>query len=151
MKKETFGLYLVALLIIMGHPAQAQRTKVISLQKTACYGTCPIFVMDIYSNCKVILEAEKFVNVGEGTFKSKLTRGQMDTLKQKFEKSEFFEFEESYSSNVTDLPTTFLYYNNGSQDMKIEMYGDRPAKLEGLDAYLMELMGNLKWKNVKSK
>ena len=37
------------------------KTKIISLEKTACFGTCPIFTINIFNNGEVIYYGKKFV------------------------------------------------------------------------------------------
>jgi|GEM_PF-3609845 len=45
------------------------KTKIISLEKTACFGTCPIFTINIFNNGEVIYYGKKFVKICRTSFK----------------------------------------------------------------------------------
>lgn len=143
-------LLFFSLIICFEKSAFAQRKKVIGVQKTACFGACPVYTMDIMSNCKVILRAEKFLEMGSGEFKSKLSRDQYEELIQAFRQIDFFELNEVYSSNVSDLPTTYFYFKDKSEAKVIEVYGDWPDALTKLDQKLSILIDDLNWKKVSS-
>lgn len=141
---------LLSLIIYFENPAFAQRKKVIGIQKTACYGACPVYTMNIMSNCQVILQAEKFLEIGTGDFKSKLSRIQYEELIEVFRQIEFFKLDEIYSSNVSDLPTTYFFFKDKGEAKTIEVYGDWPDALTKLDQKLSSLIDDLKWKKVSS-
>lgn len=122
------------------------QTKVIGLQKTSCYGACPVFTLDIYSNCKVNLKAEKFLELGDGIFTSKLSKSQLDELINVFQSNNYFELNELYQSKALDLPTTYFFFSDTSASKTIEVYGDWPEELILIDKHLMRLIGELNWK-----
>jgi len=128
----------------------SQKNKVIGIKKTACYGSCPVYSMDILRNCKVILNAEQFLQVGQGKFKSKLTKRQFDDLISDFKHSGFFELNDFYRSNTSDLPTTFFYFKNQNNAKTIEVYGKWPEELKALEKKLDLLIDELKWKKVSN-
>lgn len=139
---------LLSLLILFEKTAFAQKKKVIGIQKTACFGACPVYSMDILNNCKVILQAEKFLEMGAGEFKSKLSKTKYEELIQAFRESSYLEMDEIYKSNVSDLPTTFFYFRDNGEAKTIEVYGDWPDDLTALDKKLTALIDELKWKKV---
>ena len=138
------------MLILFEKPAFAQKKKVIGIQKTACYGACPVYTMDILNNCKVILRAEKFLEMGAGEFKSRLSKIKYEELIHAFRQSGFFELDEIYRSNVSDLPTTYFYFKDNGEAKTIEVYGKWPDDLTALDKKLTALIDELKWKKVSN-
>lgn len=148
MKILTSILFFSFLIIGFENPAFGQKKKVIGIQKTSCYGACPVYTMDILSNCKVILRAERFLEMGSGEFKSKLSRSQYEELIQAFRQSGFLALDEIYRSNVSDLPTTYFYFKDKDNAKTIEVYGRWPDELTVLDKKLTALIDDLKWKKV---
>ena len=141
---------MVSVLLWFEIPVFAQKKKVIGIQKTSCFGACPVYSMDILSNCKVILRSEKFLEIGTGDFKSKLSRIQYEELIEAFRQIGFFKLDEIYSSNVSDLPTTYFFFKDKGEAKTIEVYGDWPDALTKLDQKLSTLIDDLKWKKVNN-
>lgn len=123
--------------------------KMITLQKTACFGTCPVYTLDIYSNQEVNLMAEQFVGVGQGVFQLRLTQSEYDQIIEQFKRSEFFGFENRYRAQVSDLPTIFLTFSDGSRSKTIELYGAGPAALHQLVDSLQNMVDRGDWKKGK--
>lgn len=144
-------IVLLSLFALVQKSAFGQKKRVIGLQKTSCYGACPVFSLDIFSNCKVILKAEKFMDLGEGTFSSKVSKSQLGELKAQFEKANYFSLNDRYHAKATDLPTTYFYFANENESKRIEVYGDWPEKLEEVDQRLNKLISQLSWKKAKTK
>ncbi len=141
---------LFSLILWLEKPAFAQKKKVIGIQKTSCYGACPVYTMDILSNCKVILRSEKFLEIGPGVFKSKLSKNQYEELIDSFRKANYFGLDEIYSSKVSDLPTTYFFFEDNGTAKTIEVYGKWPEALVDVDKQLTDLIAELKWKKVSS-
>ena len=59
---------------------------VISIRKTPCYGTCPAYEMQIYSDLSVKLKGERFLDL-IGEFESTLSPERMAQLKQAFDEA----------------------------------------------------------------
>lgn len=127
-------------------PAWSQKIKVFSIQKTACLGPCPVYTIDVYSNGKVILCADKFVSLGEGRFKAHLSKDKIAELRQQFEEADFLALPDEPHVLQPDLPTTIIYYNNGSKNNRIVLYGSKSDKLIHLDAALSSLLDSEKWR-----
>ena len=125
--------------------------KIITLQKTACYGACPVYTLDIYANREVNLSAERFVGVGEGEFHLKLSQAAYSQITRQFANSNFFSFNDRYRANVSDLPTIFLTFSNGDERKTIELYGSGPEALHQLAGSLQHLVDSSDWKPKKTK
>lgn len=141
-------LWLVPILLFTNCKAPE---KIISLQKTACFGACPVYTLDIYTNQKVSLSAERFVEVGQGAFQRKLTHSEYSQIVQQFKESNFFGFEDQYRAQVSDLPTILLTFSDGARTKTIELYGAGPAVLHQLVDSLQTMVDNAKWKRLKVK
>ncbi|MEM7549611.1 MAG: DUF6438 domain-containing protein [Bacteroidota bacterium] len=143
----TFWLLIVAML-----STTVQKDEpylVVSLTKTQCFGTCPAFDFELYSDCTVKYEGKAHVNQ-IGSFESKIKRKTYLEIVNQFEDSEFFQFQDRYYKEITDLPTTYIYYNDGGQDKKIMDYYGAPEKLKALEQSVDDLIETISWKKVSS-
>jgi hypothetical protein len=67
----------------------------ITLERTACYGTCPIYKITISAGGTVVFEGRRFVKK-VGTVKSAVSQEQLRELLAAFEKINYFELRDRY-------------------------------------------------------
>lgn len=117
-------------------------TKVVfSLEKTACYGTCPVFKMTIFENDSLVFEGERFVG-SLGIHSQKIATGTVEQLKATFREAHFFNFQKEYRANISDLPTTYIAFYDKSQALKITDYHGSPESLKKLEQLLIDLVAD---------
>ena len=121
---------------------------VISMKKTPCMGPCPDFDLTIYKNGFVELDARQHLDL-TGKFTSNVSEEFLNELIGKFEENNFESFKDSYVSNKTDLPTTFITFQKEGFKKKIEDYDGAPKNLKDLEKAVEALISELKWKAVK--
>lgn len=122
-----------------------QPQLVLSIETTPCFGQCPVFEFKIYSNCKATYIGKSHVKM-EGEWHSKLSLKQYRSLRDTFNESNYFGFDDRYTAEITDLPTTYIYYTDGNQKKKIMDYYDAPEELKMLEEKVYDLIENLNWK-----
>ena len=123
---------------------------VISMKKTPCYGTCPVYEIKIFTNHKASLIAERNLpHIGEYT--AIVPTEKYNELVDAFSNSSFFEFEDSYVAGITDLPTTFIYFSNQRRSKKIKDYYGSPQELKDLETMVAKLLDELQWKEETEK
>lgn len=127
---------------------QTADNAVIIIQKTPCFGTCPEYEMMIFNDRTVFIDARQHLPI-KGKFRSELSQAKYQELIEMFENSSFFDFEDRYTSNITDLPTTYLTYRNESQAKKIMDYHGAPQELKALENAVHDIIAALDWKEVK--
>ncbi len=122
---------------------------VVYLQRTACFGVCPIYVLSIYENGTVIYEGEKFVDK-EGKFRAMITKEAIQKIQEKALSIDYFKMNEVYDNpNVTDLPSTITALQ---QDLDFKVVVNRyeaPQPLNSLESYIDELVENLNWEKLE--
>ena len=123
----------------------SQLNKEIEMGKSPCFGTCPYYTLTIYEKGIASFEGKKDVDK-MGMHTKKLTSKEYEGIKRAFESSNFFELQDEYPSNVSDLPkTTITYHKNGkSKSVK----GDdmsRPSIVLGLDNLLSQIAMSDGW------
>ncbi len=107
---------------------------IISLQKTACFGTCPIYKIEIFSDGSGIYTGTRFVeNIGITKFS--LSETQLNLILTKAEAIGFTSMKEEYSEPISDLPTTFIQI----KDKRIRDYTGAPKTLKNLENLIDQL------------
>ncbi len=119
-------------------------SPIITQQATPCFGSCPVYTINIYENGTVTLEAEQFLKI-KGYFRSKLKQSELERLIALFD-SEIFELKDQYTAQVSDMPTIYLSFNHQGRQKKIEDYYGAPESLKKLEAEVFSLVSKLKWK-----
>ena len=93
-------------------PLQGQTSiasPVVTLKRTHCFGTCPVYELSVFADGTVEWNGKQYVGtVGEAS--AMLSKQQVDDLIQTLAASRFSTFQNSYKSQTTDLPTTFLTF-----------------------------------------
>ncbi|MEM9300124.1 MAG: DUF6438 domain-containing protein [Bacteroidota bacterium] len=145
-------IYLVLSLLVINLLPSCNATRSISsddlvfeIEKTSCYGTCPVYTMTIYKDRTVILNAQQNLE-WEGVYMSELSDGRYNELINMFVKERFFEFQDRYTSNITDLPTTYVTFRHQGKSKKIMDYHQAPEALKTLEEELHGLIAELTWK-----
>lgn len=121
-----------------------ESTLVISMKKTACYGTCPVYEIQIYGDLSVKLKGEQHIDL-IGDFESSISQERLDQLKEKFREADFFSFEEKYWEAYTDLPTTYVYFNDDGKELQVMDYVGAPDSLKDLEKEVGMLLEELDW------
>ena len=107
---------------------------VISLERTACFGTCPIYKIEIFSDGSGIYTGIKFVK-NIGILKFQLSAAHVKKILDSATKINFSRLKDEYSKPITDLPTTYITIKN----KKIKDYAGGPKELKNLESLIDEL------------
>ncbi len=121
---------------------------VIEMEKTACYGRCPVYTIKIDSQGTGL-----FVGVEHteplGLYSFRLKKSEIDELHSAFEEIGFFGLEDRYYDNISDLPTTYLTYRKEGREKKIMDYHGAPPELKQLESRIQELVFSKKMRKVR--
>ena len=112
--------------------------KIISLEKTACFGRCPVFKIIIYSNGECLYNGIKFVKKS-GEYNLKINKREIDEILSQAKEIGFDNLKNEYSERITDLPTTYIMINN----KKIKDYYGAPTELKDLEKLIESMILNL--------
>ncbi len=126
---RTLFLFLFALFIVSAcktikpdvkHP-ENNGTLILSMERTPCFGRCPIYDIKLYENGLLVYNAKKFADTA-GCFYRVLSKQEINAVKEKFNNSVFFQLANQYPEDKrtpTDLPSCILFYNNGTAQKTI--------------------------------
>ena len=136
--KQTEGANAIAL-------KQFPKNAIGRIQRTACFGRCPIYTLTIYEDGTVIYLGQKWVEK-EGTYQTKIDLEVFQKLLDKANEIGYFELDDVYDSDqITDLPSTITTLR---QDENLKMVVNRyqgPDKLKGFEQYFDSLFEDVNW------
>jgi hypothetical protein len=131
-------------LLLFSTPSLAQTPEeepIITLERTSCFGTCPIYSVQIFEDGKVVYEGKHFVAV-EGRQVSKIPSEKIQELIHKFLTIDYFSLQDKYETIKNkdgtetvafDLPATYTSLRMGSRKKKIKDYFGTPDRLRELE------------------
>ena len=115
-----------------------QKELIISLEKTACFGRCPVYKIIIYNNGECLYNGIKFVKKS-GEYNLKINKREIDKILSQAKEIGFDNLKNEYSEMITDLPTTYIMINN----KKIKDYYGAPKELKELESLIESMILNL--------
>lgn len=115
---------------------------VITLERQACFGMCPIYSVQVYADGRVVYNGENHVEVtGEQT--AQIEPEQVELMLNTIETLGFFEWDEAYDTMyVTDMPSVITSATLNGTTHRINRYGGdntAPIALAYLE-YWIDLM-----------
>lgn len=125
--------------------------RVVTIQKTACYGKCPEYEFILNSNGDATYIGKKNVpRIGRYTAHAKA--GFIFAIKSEISEGDFFKMATIYPSNekiIKDLPDTYVMVSDNVQQIIIRNNHDAPAALIDFQSKIESMIEELEW--VKKK
>lgn len=130
------------LLLAASAPALAQESPYtrILMERTACYGTCPVYSVELRENGSVTYTGTQYVRVS-GTRRWTVDGPAVQALARDMERAGFFDWRDEYTAPVMDLPTTYVTLTAGGRTKKIKDYFGAPRGLKEIEARIDALSG----------
>ena len=121
---------------------------VITIERTNCFGDCPVYSAQIYADGAVVYTGKMFVKeTGERRFK--IPQEKLQELIKEFERVDYFSLKDKYDAEngmtVTDLPTTTTSLCLDGRKKKVVNYYGAPKKLFELEDKIDLLAGLYKF------
>jgi hypothetical protein len=135
------ALVSVAFAAACGHPAQTPEPVsnhgggsagphelLGSIERTACFGWCPVYKLTVYRDGAVEYEGEEYVKT-KGKATGTLAPDKFGELDRLFQSHDYFSLKDQYTAyEVTDNPSATTSYSFGGHTKRIEHYmGDSHA------------------------
>ena len=120
---------------------------VITMERTACFGTCPIYKLTIEGNGTVIYEGQDFVQV-KGEQSASLSSAQIQDLVSAFEQAQFFTLTDYINKDRTDSPSVITSITLNGKTKTVNHYdGDdsAPQALFDLESKIDEITNSKQW------
>jgi hypothetical protein len=125
----------------------------ITLERTSCYGTCPIYKLTVKRDGAVIYDGTQCVKV-TGHQLRKIPSEHFQQLVREIQRIGFFSLKDEYMSKhnpdgsievVTDLPTTITTVRAGKLRKRVKNYYGGPESLAALEKLIDKIAGSLTW------
>jgi hypothetical protein len=128
--------------MLVAPAARAQDPLRITMTRTACFGTCPVYTVTMRADGSVSYEGTSHVRV-TGKHAWTIEPIAVLTLARDIEKAGFFDMKDVYTAPVTDLPTTTVTLAMGARSKTIKDYHGAPAALKEIEAQIDKVSGAL--------
>ena len=124
--------------------ASVQGPIAITLERTACFGFCPVYTVTLRDDGTVTYRGTEHVKVS-GTHTWKIDPAAVRALAQEMQDEGFFALQDEYRSMVTDHPTVITSLSIGTRTKKVVDYVAGPPKLKDFEAKIDEIAGTRKY------
>jgi hypothetical protein len=135
---------------------QKTSDEAITLERTACFGTCPMYKLTIASDGDVTFVGQRFTRT-TGTAQGRISPNEFRRLVEEFEKINYFSLPDSFSPGtpqcprrITDMPSANTSIRWQGKTKSVAHYhgcGDAGVlqKLTALENKIDEVAGTQKW------
>ncbi len=135
---------LLMLMLVDGPPAGEEITE-IGLERTRCFGTCPVDEVIFQSDGTVRYVGKAHVDK-VGKYKGKIDPAEFEKLARMMDKNKFFELKDDYSKPITDHPSLITHAKRAKATKKVDNYADAgPKELKEIEKAVLKLSAEVKW------
>lgn len=116
--------------------AKNEAGPVLTFERTRCFGKCPAYVMQVFADGRVAYEGRRDVPV-MGTKEFKLPAATVADLLRTAQEAHFDQFQNRYSQNTSDLPSTVVTIRQPNGQLKtVSVEEGEPANVRMFITYL---------------
>lgn len=120
----------------------------IGLSRSACYGSCPVYSVEIAGDGTVTYEGGPYTVI-QGRHQAKVPRAALERLVAQAEAADFFALQPVYEASVTDMPAYTLTLSiDGRQHLVWDYLGREvgmPAAVTALEDEIDRVAGTGRW------
>jgi membrane dipeptidase len=121
-------------------PRQPAPPLEITLERTACFGMCPVYKVTLRGDGTVVYEGREFVRL-MGTRTWTVDPAAVAALAAEMQQAGYFDLQDSYDARVTDHPTIWTSLTAGGRTKRIKDYVSGPPKLKEIEAKIDQVAG----------
>lgn len=129
-------------------PTVGGQEVVMRLSRSACYGHCPVYTVEIRGDGTVRFEGEEFVAL-RGSHRSQVSPQAVQSLLELFREADFFSLDSRYVGNITDMPTQEVTLTIGGQTKTVLDYAGlmvgMPFGVARLEHAMDRIAGTRRW------
>lgn len=149
-----FWVALFALAALGTVPALAYRLgstpTEIALERTPCFGACPVYKVTLKPDGTVIYEGKRFVEK-LGRFEGRINEDDYANLAKATDTLGFWKFKDKYTAPITDMPSALVTIQQGEKSKTTDNYAGRgPAELWAIEQLIDKVVDGVReWKKVE--
>jgi hypothetical protein len=115
-----------------------------SLERTPCFGRCPAYLVKVYRSGRATLDGRSNAPLN-GAHRARVGKEIMERILSEAERIDFFALQDSYDSQVTDLPSTIVRVVSGTRDKQVVGRHRMPETFKGFAQLADSLLLPLPW------
>ncbi|MFT7333993.1 MAG: hypothetical protein ACI81S_002216 [Sphingobacteriales bacterium] len=125
---------------------EEEKTMLASIERTPCYGECPVYKMTIFTNGDALYEGRMNVEM-EGLHTGVLSRRSVKKIIELAEDIKFFDFDENYIDEyITDIPSTIVtFVKDGNRKTIRSNSFQTPKELISFQNFIDQMGKDAEW------
>ncbi len=124
-----------------------QDSLFVYLERTPCYGECPMYKFKIYNSGYAHYEGKRFVEK-LGTYETRLSAAVLNEIKAKVKDINYFGFKDQYPKTASDFPSVKTAIIIDGKRKEIMNGTGAPSALREFEKYLDSVKDGAEWKKV---
>ena len=132
---------------ILPIPTAPEVLLMAKINRTPCYGKCPVFTIELFNNGVVKYNGVAFVDK-KGIFTAKVTPEFIANIQSQAQSIKYLSLENKYPISpvvIADLPTTTTFIRIGGEGKQITNNFDAPRDLIDFENWLEHQFEQLNW------
>lgn len=121
--------------------------EVASIERTSCFGSCPIYKATFFDNGEVTYVGKNFVE-NIGTYTTLIPSEELEGIAQMVKDVNYFALEDAYPTPIADFPKTITSVSINGKKKSVLNGENAPRDLIGFERFLDGLLKNREWTKV---
>jgi len=121
--------------------------SIVVYSRGACFGTCPVYTLDIFENGYADYSGRNHTEK-MGLWRRKLSKAEMNRIKNAVSKSDFLSLKNEYKSMIADLPKTVFTFITKDTTKTISAKETMPDELKNLGTILYDIAEAGEWTTI---
>lgn len=122
----------------------SEKSEFATLERTACFGQCPIYKITLYSNGYVTYYGKNFVD-RMGMYEGKVGKAFLDKITALANKANYMSLENQYDSGVSDFARVITSFTSNGKTKTITRRHIGPQELIDYEKQFDKLFEGVNW------
>jgi hypothetical protein len=132
--------------VVVMEPPLPKDSLAVSLERTPCFGRCPVFKIKVYASGFATYEGLNFAEK-MGLYSYRFSQTDLDRIYKMAKAIDYFELESEYNDpRVTDLPSTISEIKLNDQAHRVNARMGTPQELKDFHENLGIMLNERDWK-----
>jgi len=120
-------------------PMKTEPTLLASIERTACYGQCPMYKATFLDNGEVVYVGKRFVEK-IGTYRTLLSEEEVRSIEKKIAETNYFSLDSLYPTPISDFPSCITEAILNGKRKKVIDKRNPPENLKAFEKFLDSLL-----------
>lgn len=129
---------------------QTEPQMLASINRTACYGQCPMYKATFLDNGELIYVGKRFVE-NIGTYRTLISTEEVNDIKAKVVEFDYFSLDSLYPTPIADFPSCITEASLNGNTKKVIDRRSPPDNLKAFEKFLDSLLENREWEKVSDE